>query len=210
MIHACILDGTDVLGLFPLAHVIGMETCYLTGVIFYLTRFPEKYYPERFDIWVSVAYLDLVRCMSLIDPGIKSSNFSHCGCGWPDGIHHRAETNGLTVRSCVSSDCIGVWICGEELYLQQNYRQKCYRWCGVGVNALSLGFGVHPSLRLHCRVSAVGCIRMRKEALFWGKRGSAEIRADMGRYTECKQAAIFHTAVLNCCEALRSDAVASV
>lgn len=50
MIHACALDGTDVLGIFPLAHAIGMEICYLVGVTFYLTRFPEKQYPEKFDI----------------------------------------------------------------------------------------------------------------------------------------------------------------
>ncbi|KAF1835913.1 hemolysin-III channel protein-like protein Izh2 [Decorospora gaudefroyi] len=53
MLHACVLDGTDVLGLFPLAHVIGMEACYFTGVVFYITRFPEKQFPETFDIWGS-------------------------------------------------------------------------------------------------------------------------------------------------------------
>lgn len=51
MLHACIIDGVEVLGLFPLAHALGMGACYGTGVVFYITRFPEKYYPEKFDIW---------------------------------------------------------------------------------------------------------------------------------------------------------------
>jgi adiponectin receptor len=62
MIHACILDGIGVLGSFPLAHAIGMVTCYLTGVIFYLSRFPERYNPFKFDIWVcttNIAYITL-------------------------------------------------------------------------------------------------------------------------------------------------------
>lgn len=52
MIHGCMLEGKEILGLFPLSHAIGMEAFYLTGVIFYITRYPEKYYPEKFDIWV--------------------------------------------------------------------------------------------------------------------------------------------------------------
>lgn len=52
MIHASIIDGIEVLGYFPLAHAIGMGSFYGTGVIFYITRFPEKYFPEQFDIWV--------------------------------------------------------------------------------------------------------------------------------------------------------------
>ncbi|KAF2844643.1 hemolysin-III channel protein-like protein Izh2 [Plenodomus tracheiphilus IPT5] len=51
MIHASIIDGVDVLGLFPLVHAIGMGLFYGMGVIFYITRFPEKYFPEKFDIW---------------------------------------------------------------------------------------------------------------------------------------------------------------
>ncbi|KAH9862836.1 hypothetical protein J1614_010929 [Plenodomus biglobosus] len=51
MLHASLIDGIDVLGLFPLAHAIGMGSFYGTGVIFYITRFPEKYFPEKFDIW---------------------------------------------------------------------------------------------------------------------------------------------------------------
>ncbi|KAF1845089.1 hemolysin-III channel protein-like protein Izh2 [Cucurbitaria berberidis CBS 394.84] len=80
MIHACALDGTDVLGLFPLAHVIGMETCYLTGVIFYITRFPEKRYPETFDIWGSshqVFHIVVVAGQMVYITGLKqmASNF---------------------------------------------------------------------------------------------------------------------------------------
>lgn len=52
MIHACVIDGVEVLGYFPLAHAIGMGSFYGIGVIFYITRFPEKYFPEQFDIWV--------------------------------------------------------------------------------------------------------------------------------------------------------------
>jgi adiponectin receptor len=62
MIHACLLDGIGVLGSFPLAHAIGMVTCYSTGVIFYLSRFPERQYPVKFDIWVcttNIAYITL-------------------------------------------------------------------------------------------------------------------------------------------------------
>jgi predicted membrane channel-forming protein YqfA (hemolysin III family) len=59
MIHACVLDGSEALDLFPLAHVIGMEMCYLAGVVFYVTRFPERCYPQTFDIWVSIAWLYL-------------------------------------------------------------------------------------------------------------------------------------------------------
>ncbi|KAI8932420.1 hypothetical protein NX059_010606 [Plenodomus lindquistii] len=51
MLHASIVDGIQVLGLFPLAHAIGMGSCYGVGVVFYITRFPEKYFPEKFDIW---------------------------------------------------------------------------------------------------------------------------------------------------------------
>ncbi|KAH4095172.1 hypothetical protein HBH70_199620 [Parastagonospora nodorum] len=51
MVHASIIDGVEVLGYFPLAHTIGMASFYGTGVLFYVTRFPEKYFPEKFDIW---------------------------------------------------------------------------------------------------------------------------------------------------------------
>jgi predicted membrane channel-forming protein YqfA (hemolysin III family) len=54
MVHASIIDGVEVLGYFPLAHTIGMASFYGTGVLFYVTRFPEKYFPEKFDIWVRV------------------------------------------------------------------------------------------------------------------------------------------------------------
>ena len=59
MIHACVLDGTDVLGFFPLAHAIGMVTCYLTGTLFYLSRFPERRYPIKYDIWVRTTHISM-------------------------------------------------------------------------------------------------------------------------------------------------------
>jgi len=120
MIHACMLDGTAALGLFPLAHAIGMEAFYLTGVIFYITRYPEKHHPETFDIWVGTASECLGRYTLLIGAGIKPSNISCFGRHGPAGIHYWAETDGPTRRACVVSDCIEVGFWAWALRLQRD------------------------------------------------------------------------------------------
>lgn len=105
MVHACMLDGTDVLGLFPLLHTLGMEACYFTGVIFYITRFPEKLYPKTFDIWVRTASQPFICFALLMYAGIKPSNISCGGRGRPDGVYYRTETYGFKLRTCVGSNC---------------------------------------------------------------------------------------------------------
>lgn len=51
--HAAIFEGVEGLKLFPLLHILITISCYLTGVVFYVTRFPESRWSETFDVWVS-------------------------------------------------------------------------------------------------------------------------------------------------------------
>jgi adiponectin receptor len=52
MVHSCILSGIAAVDLFPLKHVVGMELFYLLGAVLYVSRFPERMFPDKFDIWV--------------------------------------------------------------------------------------------------------------------------------------------------------------
>ncbi|KAF2706370.1 hypothetical protein K504DRAFT_505317 [Pleomassaria siparia CBS 279.74] len=58
-----------------------METCHLTGVIFYLSRFLKSRYPVKFDIWVQ----------------IKPPNFPYDNRGRPAGVYQGAKTAGLAL-----------------------------------------------------------------------------------------------------------------
>lgn len=101
MIHACVLDGTDVLGFFPLAHALGMVTCYLTGTIFYLSRFPERRYPVKYDIWVRATHIsktdDLHVLALTVGLGVKPPNIPYDDCGRPAGVYQGPETISPTV-----------------------------------------------------------------------------------------------------------------
>lgn len=39
---------------YPFANFAGGATLYVLGAVFYVRRIPEKYWPEIFDIWVSM------------------------------------------------------------------------------------------------------------------------------------------------------------
>ena len=53
MLHQYLLFGIDGLRSFPLTSALLMDAIYLLGVGFYVTQFPERRFPKRFDIWVS-------------------------------------------------------------------------------------------------------------------------------------------------------------
>jgi len=53
VVHRLVMFGPKGLETFPLAHTAATTLCYLIGTVFYVTRFPEKYIPDVFDIWVS-------------------------------------------------------------------------------------------------------------------------------------------------------------
>ncbi|SLM38216.1 Hly-III-related [Lasallia pustulata] len=52
--HKAVTDGVDSLQGFPLFSLMLMSLSYLVGTVIYITHVPEKYWPGRFDIWVSV------------------------------------------------------------------------------------------------------------------------------------------------------------
>ena len=54
IIHMYLLEGFEGIRHFPLLHIAYMELCYFIGTAFYLSHWPERYWPETFDIWVSV------------------------------------------------------------------------------------------------------------------------------------------------------------
>lgn len=54
IIHMFLLEGFKGIRHFPLLHIACMELCYFVGTVFYLTHWPERHWPEIYDIWVSV------------------------------------------------------------------------------------------------------------------------------------------------------------
>lgn len=49
-IHFCVLHGLDLQMMYV---VLQMAGCYMTGFVVYLTRVPERFWPGKFDVWVS-------------------------------------------------------------------------------------------------------------------------------------------------------------
>ena len=52
VIHMLLTQGAEGVRYFPLTHTALTGLCYLSGTWFYVTRWPEKRWPELFDILV--------------------------------------------------------------------------------------------------------------------------------------------------------------
>lgn len=50
--HMFLVEGFEGVRQFPLMHTAIMELFYFVGTMFYLMHWPEKQWPETFDIWV--------------------------------------------------------------------------------------------------------------------------------------------------------------
>jgi adiponectin receptor len=53
MVHNHLLHGAAGLHYFPLGAALRMNVLDFFGAAFYVSRFPEAYFPSSFDIWVS-------------------------------------------------------------------------------------------------------------------------------------------------------------
>lgn len=51
--HKAIVDGVEGLQGFPLFSITAMSLVYLVGTAIYVAHMPEKYWPGRFNYWVS-------------------------------------------------------------------------------------------------------------------------------------------------------------
>ena len=76
IIHALVSDHISVAN-FPLFHILTSSILYLIGTAFYLTRTPEKYWPDMFDVWVSESCQDESNNANWIFSGRKPSNLSY-------------------------------------------------------------------------------------------------------------------------------------
>ena len=53
ILHMFIMQGYEGVRQFPLMYTALMGLCYLAGTCFYVTHWPEKRWPDTFDVWVS-------------------------------------------------------------------------------------------------------------------------------------------------------------
>lgn len=53
---------------FALTHIAVMTLSYLLALFFYLTHIPEKWWPNKFDIWVSGPHFSTLFC------GLRTAN----------------------------------------------------------------------------------------------------------------------------------------
>ena len=53
--HMFLVEGLVGVRQFPLMHTVTMGFFYLVGTVFYLSHWPEKRWPNTFDVWVSAA-----------------------------------------------------------------------------------------------------------------------------------------------------------
>ena len=63
MVHAAMSPSMSLLG-FPTAHIIATSLLYLTGTLFYTSRFPEKVFPTIFDTWVCRSAIAIPQCLT--------------------------------------------------------------------------------------------------------------------------------------------------
>ncbi|CAF9943808.1 MAG: hypothetical protein ALECFALPRED_001373, partial [Alectoria fallacina] len=54
ILHFYLVEGSEGVRPFPFWHTVAMELWYSAGTFFYLTHWPEKQFPETFDIFVGV------------------------------------------------------------------------------------------------------------------------------------------------------------
>ena len=54
IVHMFLFEVFEGIRYFPLLQIAYMELCYFVGTVFYLSHWPERRWPETFDIWVSV------------------------------------------------------------------------------------------------------------------------------------------------------------
>lgn len=54
ILHFYLVEGSEGVRPFPFWHTVAMELWYSAGTFFYLTHWPEKQFPETFDIFVRV------------------------------------------------------------------------------------------------------------------------------------------------------------
>jgi hypothetical protein len=52
MVHNYYFYGSEGLVYFPLTAALVMNALDFLGAVFYVTRFPESRFPEKYDIWV--------------------------------------------------------------------------------------------------------------------------------------------------------------
>ena len=53
MIHAAVSPSLS-LSDFPTTHIVAASVLYTMGTLFYTSRFPEKFFRNVFDVWVSL------------------------------------------------------------------------------------------------------------------------------------------------------------
>ena len=53
--HMYLTEGIGGVAGFPLKALVVMECWYGAGTVFYVSHWPEKYFPKKFDIWVRIA-----------------------------------------------------------------------------------------------------------------------------------------------------------